>query len=78
MNNTSVELISRQVLFGNPDRAAVKISPDGSHISYLAPLDGVLNVWVGPVDDPQAAKPVTKDSVRGIRMYFWAYTNSAG
>ena len=75
MNNTSVELISRQVLFGNPDRAAVKISPDGSQISYLAPLDGVLNVWVGPVDNPQAAKAVTKDTVRGIRMYFWAFTS---
>jgi dipeptidyl aminopeptidase/acylaminoacyl peptidase len=35
----------------------------------------VLNVWVGPADDPAAARPVTSDKKRGIRQYFWAYTN---
>lgn len=70
-----VPLIPRKVLFDNPDKASAKISPDGTKISYLAPLEGVLNVWVGPVDDPEAAKPVTDDKVRGIRFYNWAYTN---
>ena len=69
-------LIAREDIFGNPERAGVQLSPDGNHISYLAPVDGVLNVWVGPVDDPSAAKPVTDDDKRGIRRYFWAYTNS--
>jgi dipeptidyl aminopeptidase/acylaminoacyl peptidase len=69
------EIISRRVLFGNPDKAAARISPDGKYISYLGPVDGVLNVWVGPVADPQAAQPVTKDTKRGIRSYFWAYTS---
>ncbi len=68
-------LIPRQVLFGNPDKAATKISPDGKHLSFLAPVDGVLNVWVGPADDPAAARPVTHDKKRGIRSYFWTYTN---
>jgi dipeptidyl aminopeptidase/acylaminoacyl peptidase len=68
-------LIPRDVLFGNPDKAAVRISPDGAKLSYLAPLDGVLNVWVGPADDPAAAKPVTRDAKRGIHIYFWAFTN---
>lgn len=36
-------LIPRQILFGNPDKTSVKISPDGSRISYLAPVNGVLN-----------------------------------
>ena len=49
--------------------------PDGKRLSYLAPVDGVLNVWVGPVDDVAAAKPVTDDKKRGIRSYFWAYTS---
>ncbi len=69
-------LIPRHVLFGNPDKASTQISPDGSQISYLAPVKGVLNVWVGPVDDPAAAQPVTQDASRGIRFYGWAYTNS--
>jgi dipeptidyl aminopeptidase/acylaminoacyl peptidase len=34
-----------------------------------------MNVWVGPVDKPEDAKPVTKDTKRGIRSYFWAYTS---
>src|SRR4051812_26825185 len=70
-----VPLIPRKALFGNPDKAATRISHDGKYLSYLAPVDGVLNVWVGPADDPSAAKPVTKDRKRGIRIYFWAYTN---
>ena len=32
--NTAV--IPRRTFFGNPDRAAVRISPDGKHISFLA------------------------------------------
>ncbi len=68
-------LIPRKVLFGNPDKASPRISPDGKKISFLAPVDGVLNVWVGPIDKPGDAKPVTKDTKRGIRTYFWAYTS---
>ena len=70
-----VELIARETFFGNPDKASARLSPDGTKLSYLAPLDGVLNVFVGPIDDPQAARPVTDDKYRGIRIYFWAYDN---
>jgi dipeptidyl aminopeptidase/acylaminoacyl peptidase len=70
---SSIKLIPRTTLFGNPDKASVRLSPDGSKLSYLAPSDGVLNVFVGSVDNPDAAKPVTQDKLRGIRSYFWAY-----
>ncbi|HVU62838.1 MAG TPA: S9 family peptidase [Phycisphaerales bacterium] len=69
-----IELIPRNLLFGNPDKAAARISPDGSSIAYLAPVDGVLNIWVGPRDDLSRAKPITSDKKRGIRQYSWAYT----
>ncbi|HVA46459.1 MAG TPA: S9 family peptidase [Pirellulales bacterium] len=68
-------LIPRKVLFGNPDRAAAKISPDGRRLAFLAPVEGVLNVWVGPLDKPDSARAVTHDKLRGIRTYHWAYTN---
>jgi dipeptidyl aminopeptidase/acylaminoacyl peptidase len=68
-------LIPREVLFGNPDKAMARMSHDGKWLSYLAPVDGVLNVWVGPIDNPAAAKPVTKEKDRPIGGYFWAYTN---
>jgi dipeptidyl aminopeptidase/acylaminoacyl peptidase len=67
-------LIPREVFFGNPDKVSVALSPDGARISYLAPVDGVMNVWVGPADDPAAAQPVTQDTDRGINFYGWAYT----
>jgi dipeptidyl aminopeptidase/acylaminoacyl peptidase len=41
-------------------------------------VDGVLNVWVGPVGSPVGGEdyhPVTKDRKRGIRIYFWAEDN---
>src|SRR5689334_2279185 len=67
------ELIPRKVLFGNPDRAAVEISPDGKYVSFLAPRDGVMNVYVAPADDATAAKPVTDSRKRGIPNYSWAF-----
>ncbi len=76
MASTSTPLIPRDILFGNPDRVALRVSPDGRHLSFLAPLNGVLNVWVAPVNDIGAAKPVTKDTGRGIHIYFWAYTST--
>ena len=68
------KLIPRSVLFGNPQRAAARISPNGKWISFLAPASGKLNVWVAPVDDLSKAKQVTDDKVRDIRVYNWAYT----
>ncbi|GGL07210.1 peptidase S9 [Sphaerisporangium melleum] len=63
----AVPLIPRDVLFGNPAYAALGISPDGTRLRYLAPDEGVMNVWVGPVDAPAEARPVTRDRGRGIR-----------
>lgn len=74
-NCSEDSLIQRDVLFGNPDRSNILLSPDGTRISYLAPINGVLNVWVAPVDDPGNAKLVTNDTYRGIRTYGWSYTN---
>ncbi len=73
---TQSNLIPRDLFFGAPDRAQARISPDGSHISFIAPVDGVLNVWVGPAGDVNAATPVTQDTLRGIRMHAWAHTGN--
>src|SRR5215212_9763685 len=67
-----VELIPRAHFFGNPTRAQGIISPDGQWLSWLAPRDGVLNIWVAPVSDPSKAKPVTEEKVRPIRQHFWS------
>jgi dipeptidyl aminopeptidase/acylaminoacyl peptidase len=70
-----VPLIPRREFFGNPEKARARISPDGSQLAFIAPVDGVLNVWVSPIDDLGAARAITKDDKRGITNFFWAYTN---
>ena len=69
---TTPELIPREVLFGNPERVAPQISPDGRRLAWVAPDEGVLNVWVGDVGSDNA-RAVTDDRDRGIRQYFWAH-----
>lgn len=72
-NSMTAKLIPREVLFGNPQKSQARLSPDGKYLSYAAPVDGVMNVWVGPADDITKAKPVTEEKVRPIRGYNWAY-----
>jgi dipeptidyl aminopeptidase/acylaminoacyl peptidase len=69
------KLLPRKLFFDNPDRTRVLVSPDGKHIGWLAPVAGVLNVWVAPADDVNKAQAVTKDAKRGIRRWMWAFTS---
>ncbi|WP_229261114.1 alpha/beta hydrolase family protein [Duganella levis] len=67
-----VPLIERGKIFGNPSKTAAKISPDGKWLSWIAPRDGVLNVWVAPADKLSDAKPLTDEKTRPIRNSFWS------
>ena len=69
-------LIPRKKLFGNPTRAQAKISPDGRWLSWLAPKNGVLNIYVAPAGDMAAARVITNDTKRGIRFHGWALDSS--
>jgi dipeptidyl aminopeptidase/acylaminoacyl peptidase len=70
--NPQDQLIARTALFGNPVRAAARLSPDGHYMSFLAPRNGVLNVWLAPFGKLDQAKPITDDKKRGIRQHYWA------
>ena len=65
-------LIERAKFFGNPTKTAGRISPDGKWLSWIAPRDGVMNVWVAPLDAPAKAKPLTNEKARPIRTAFWS------
>jgi dipeptidyl aminopeptidase/acylaminoacyl peptidase len=70
------DLVARRVFFDNPDYSRVSLSPDGQHLAWLAPLDGVSNLWVAPVADPTAGQPVTRATDRNLgASYEWAYTS---
>jgi dipeptidyl aminopeptidase/acylaminoacyl peptidase len=71
--STETALIPRSAIFGNPERAGAQISPDGKYISFLAPRDGVMNVWVVERGKAlAAARPMTGEKVRPIRIYYWS------
>lgn len=61
-------LIPRSVLFGAPARVHPALSPSGRLIAFLAPVDGVSNLWVETVgaDD---ARPLTE---HGVLAFDWA------
>src|SRR4051812_23381226 len=63
---TNAPLIPRDVLFGNPRRAQARLSHDGKWISFQAPVNGVLNIWVAPARELSKAKAVTEEKVRPI------------
>ena len=65
-------LIERAKFFGNPSKAGGRLSPDGRWLSWVAPRDGVLNLWVAPLDKPEQARALTQERLRPIRNSFWS------
>jgi dipeptidyl aminopeptidase/acylaminoacyl peptidase len=69
-------LIPRRVLFADADRSWVRISPDGTRIAFLAPIDEIQNLWVAPLADVTQARPVTQVTDRSISSnYVWLHDN---
>ena len=67
----ATNLIPRDVIFGNPERTSLQISPDGGRLAFLAPHNDVMNVWVQTAGKDDATV-ITKATERPIRTYFWA------
>ena len=68
-------LIPREIVFGNPAKTDPQISPDGRHLSYLAPdAKNVLQLWVRSLTGSDA-RPITDEIKRGIRHYTWLCLN---
>jgi dipeptidyl aminopeptidase/acylaminoacyl peptidase len=62
----SPNLLPRGLIFGDPERSIVRISPDGMRIAFRAPVDGVLNLWIAPIDRIGDARPVTAVTDRNL------------
>jgi dipeptidyl aminopeptidase/acylaminoacyl peptidase len=69
-------LPARRVFFENSDYTNVRLSPDGRHLAYVAPLDRVLNLWIAPAASPERGQPLTRVRDRNISTdIHWAYTS---
>jgi dipeptidyl aminopeptidase/acylaminoacyl peptidase len=67
----TVPLIPRQVLFGSPERFAPALAPAGDRVAFLAPRNGILNVWIQVLGE-RTARPLTEDTDRGVPAFVWA------
>src|SRR5256885_2689544 len=66
-------LIDRELFFGDPEISGAQISPDGKFIAFIKPFKGTRNIWVKTTEEPfDKAKPITADTARPIRIYFWS------
>ena len=74
--SASVPLIPRRLLFADPARSVVRISPDGRHVAFLAPLEGVLNLWVVAIDDVANPRALTRVTDRSLGPWLvWLHDN---
>ncbi len=66
-------VIDRELFFGDPQYSGAEISPNGKYISFRKQFNGVMNIWVKGINQKfDEAHPVTADSIRPVRNYFWS------
>lgn len=63
--------ISIEDFFKNPEKTYFKISPNGRYISYTAPWNNRMNLFIRKVET-DSADQITFEADRGIAGYFWA------
>jgi dienelactone hydrolase len=68
--------IARADLFGAPARHGAQLAPRGDRVAFLAPRDGVTNLWVVSIGAMDDARPVTDDRGLGVRSFAWAYDST--
>jgi len=78
MRLSDTALVPRARLFGNPERGGCQISPCGRWLAFIAPVEGVMNLWVCERGSDlqaslSAARPITDDRGRGIYVFSWAF-----
>ena len=68
-------MIPIEDFFRNSDTNGYQISPDGLHISFMAPYEDRMNIFVRSVDDAGnlgEMKQLTYETERSVGGYLWA------
>lgn len=68
-------MLSLEDYFRNSERSGYQISPDGRHISYMAPYQNRMNIFVQTInEDAQLGEPqrLTHETERSVGGYMWA------
>lgn len=72
-------MLTRALLFAQPEVRSPLLSPDGKFISAVKPLNGIMNYFVAPLDKPTEWRAVTHYTDRDVNptdvsdslMYYW-------
>lgn len=62
--------IPLQDFFKNPEKTRFQISDNGEHISYMAPVDRRMNVFISPLGKSEESQ-ITFETERDVADYFW-------
>jgi dipeptidyl aminopeptidase/acylaminoacyl peptidase len=63
--------IELEDFFRNPEKAYFRISPDGKHVSFTAPWQNRMNIFIQEIGQ-DSVKQITSESERDIAGYMWA------
>ncbi|MCG8697679.1 MAG: S9 family peptidase [Bacteroidales bacterium] len=70
----SAPMIPMKDFFKNPEKTKYQISPDGNHVSYMAPWETRLNIFVKKTGKEEVNQ-ITFEKDRSIHGYMWANEN---
>jgi len=76
VGGNTIALIPRKTFFENANALNPRLSPDGRWLAWIAAFDGVMNVWMAPLDDLTKARPLTHQTDRPIFAHWFARTNA--
>lgn len=68
---TKVKKYDLEDFFRNPEKSSYQLSPDGNHISFMAPYESRMNVFVKKIGSDEATR-ITDVTDRDIAGYTWA------
>lgn len=68
-----IELIERDLFFGNPEISFGQLSPNGEYISFMKEYNSIMNIWVKKVSEPFEKAKILTRSYRPIYTYFWSF-----
>jgi dipeptidyl aminopeptidase/acylaminoacyl peptidase len=71
---TPAKIIPVEDFFKNPDKVTFRISPDGKYLSYLAPYESRMNLFVQEIGQ-DSVKRITSETERDIAGYIWKENN---
>lgn len=64
-------IIPLEDFFRNPEKSSFNMSPDGKFISYMAPYESRMNIFVQRAGSNKASR-LTSETDRDIAGYYWA------